>query len=399
MDYSAEKDVYGFGIFRRSSQAVTSPYNPYDGSKTSITAKEILSRLKAPLQLQWTVSRKCNFSCPHCFNNSGPDYRGYEPPRGAIIDNICDAKPYNVCLCGGEPFFWDDLFTIIRKLRNGGIPFVGLVTNAYLVTPEKLRKAVDAGLSAIQISFDGFTPGDHAINRPMQGSWEKARDALKECSKYPLCDRLAVAFIPNRFNIQRFKEFALMAIDLGCESIRVQPLMSCGRAAFCYDKLNPTAKQYLWLKLTIQELCKSYLNGKSSSVRLEWGDPLEHIWYLCKTDCVPQQVSIQANGWYEISPYIPVLFGDATKHSIKELWRATNSSKDLWQIPIIKKMSDKLLTIDDMREITPRIYLEDPIMINRFDEENWALAQKTDDVGTLIEDAKKRGYYNFKEGD
>ncbi|NIT55637.1 MAG: radical SAM protein [Aliifodinibius sp.] len=395
MNFSAKNDKYGFGIFQKNTRAVSNPFNPYDGSTTGITAKDILLKLDAPLQIQWTVSRRCNFQCPHCFNNSGPNYHGYEAPRDAIIENVCDAKPYNICLCGGEPFFWDDLFIIIKKLRDGGIPFVGLVTNAYLVTPEKLRKAVDAGLNSIQISFDGFKPEDHAVNRPVSDSWDKAYHAIEECAKYPVFHPLAVSFIPNRINILRFKEFVSMAIDIGCKSIRVQPLMSSGRASYCYDELNPTSKQYLWLKLTIKELENQHTIQNRDGVNLQWGDPLEHIWFFSKTDSIPQFLSIQTNGWYEVSPYLPILFGDSTKHSIKEFWRLTTSTKEFWQIPVMRKMADQLATIEGMREVEPRIYFEDHLMIERFDEENWALAEKTDDVNTLVEYARNKGYYNY----
>ncbi len=402
MDVSSPNDLYGFEIFRRSQQAAKSPYNPYDGSRTNLTATDVLLKLDAPLQIQWTVSRRCNFNCPHCFNNSGPMYHGYEPPRDAVIENICDAKPFNVCLCGGEPFFWEDLFHIISKLRSGGIAFVGMVTNAYLVTPEKLRRAVDAGLNMIQISFDGFTPEDHAINRPAPGSWERARDVLRECAKYPVFDPLAVSFIPNRVNIERFREFARMAIELGCKAVRTQPLMSCGRAAFCYDKIRPTAQQYLWLKMAVKELWNESLQWTrqcacDSNLAFEWGDPLEHVYLFSKLGAIPQHLAIQANGWFEVSPYLPVLFGDVTRHSIRELWNTTRSTKELWGTPIVQKMSALLTGIDGMREVRPRIYFDDHVLINRFDAENWALAQKTDDADTLMAYARRKGYYNFGE--
>ena len=60
--------------------------------------------LRGPLQMSWTVSRLCNFHCHHCFNNSGPHIQEVRPPWEVIVDRIIDAEPYNICLCGGEPF-------------------------------------------------------------------------------------------------------------------------------------------------------------------------------------------------------------------------------------------------------------------------------------------------------
>ena len=67
---------------------------------------DYLPSLCAGLQVQWTYSKLCNFSCVHCFNGSGPDFDGFEADPYRVVDSILGSKPYNVCLCGGEPYAW-----------------------------------------------------------------------------------------------------------------------------------------------------------------------------------------------------------------------------------------------------------------------------------------------------
>ena len=382
------KDMYGLNAFRLKKEAIGPPRSPFDGSKAGLTGLDIIEKLAAPTQVQWTVSRKCNFECPHCFNNSGPHYNGYEPCRDVIIENIRHARPFNVCLCGGEPFFWNDLPDIVRKLRDGGIPSVGLVTNGYLVTPERLKAAVDAGLTMIQVSIDGADAHDHSISRPAPNSWDKAREALRECARYDVLKPVAVAFIPNRVNLRRFRDFVSVAVENGAGSIRVQPLMSSGRAATSFDFLRPTASQYLWLKLVIREL---YLRHRKEGIEVEWGDPLEHIGFYANGLTAPQHLSLQTNGWYELSPYLPVLFADSTRIGIRDFWTMTHGLKDLWQIPVVQKMAAQLTAIDHMGSIRPRPYLEDFLYIDRLDEANWRLATTTDDVDVLLDYARTHG--------
>lgn len=391
-----DNPMYGFDAYQRGRYASLSPYFPLDGI-LKLDIQDIFGKLDSPIQIQWTVSRYCNFTCPHCFNNSGPHCGADEPPRDVIIENICDAKPFNVCLCGGEPFVWPDLFDIIGKLRNGGVPVVSLVTNASLVTPERLAKAVDAGLNNIQISWDGNTPEDHAVSRPTTKSWNRARDAIIACVECGAFNPVAVSFIPNRFNVGAFEQFCEMVAGLGVGSIRCQPLMACGRGAESYDRLRMTAEQTLDLVMKIAAFNRrGNCSCSRDNVLVEWGDPLEHLWFFSETEAPIQMLAIQACGWYELTPYLPVYVGDATRHSIREVWR--KPLKQMWRIPVMQQMISVLQVINGMREIKPRIYYDRPVLIDCFDDESWELAQQCSNVDELIAYAERRGWYDNMEG-
>lgn len=365
--------------------------NSSQGQYGGLTRKELEEKLVGPLQVGWTVSRKCNFHCPHCFNNSGPHINDFLPSMESIIDNIIDASPFNVCLCGGEPFAWDNLLCdICSKLRNGGIPGVSLVTNAYMATADNIQRAIDSGLTRIQISVDGASELEHSVYRRSKGSFGKAQESIKDAIKIAGKEAVCVSMTPSRYNIDNFPDYVTLMIDLGIDNIRVQPLMPIGRGADSYQDYVPNADQYLSLQIMIIELRHKYMmEGRHLSI--EWGDPLEHIWYYTETEAMPNFAFIHSNGWYQASPYIPILFCDLSKKSLKEVF--VKARKDMWLIPIMKKMAKELVILDGMSRLRPKIYFEEPILIDCLDTEHWDIAKKCDDVDALIGYAHKRGLY------
>ena len=62
-------------------------------------------------------------------------------------------------MSGGEPLLHPEIEDIIRRIRHHGMIF-GLITNGYLLTPQKIRALNDAGLDHLQISIDNIQPDD-----------------------------------------------------------------------------------------------------------------------------------------------------------------------------------------------------------------------------------------------
>jgi MoaA/NifB/PqqE/SkfB family radical SAM enzyme len=385
--------VSGLATFKVMAEALRLPYSICDLEKV----EGFTGKFGGPLQLFWTITRKCNFQCPHCFNNSGPWFPESLSPVEPILENICESHPYNVCMCGGEPLLFKGIGSITRRLRSSGIPIVSVVTNAYLATHDRLSQAFDDGINSVQISLDGVSAEDHGWYRPTPGSWEKCLNAIDAAHQIGFRS-VAVSFLPNRHNIDHFAEFAALMAEHNVTQVRVQPLMSTGRASEVYDELRPTAEQTLRLQLLMRALSTVSRDRLGQDMHFEWGDPLEHIWFYTKTSAIPLQVSVEPHGWYELTPYLPFYFGDATKHSIKEVW--SKGLKEIWMLPVVLAMAEKLKVLHGMREVTPRIYFDPPVLIDRFDEENWALAQESMEIEPLLAYARSKGLYErFNGGD
>jgi MoaA/NifB/PqqE/SkfB family radical SAM enzyme len=73
------------------------------------------------------------------------------------IDRLAALGTAMIDISGGEPLLHPDLEAIVRRIRSHG-RMAGLLTNGYLLTPERIEALNRAGLDRLQISIDNVTP-------------------------------------------------------------------------------------------------------------------------------------------------------------------------------------------------------------------------------------------------
>jgi MoaA/NifB/PqqE/SkfB family radical SAM enzyme len=103
--------------------------------------------------------RRCNLSCAYC-----NEYDNFSKPLATTemlrrIDLLAGLGTTAVTLSGGEPLLHPELDEIIRRIRNHGM-MAELITNGYLLTPERIARLNRAGLDHLQISIDNVLPDD-----------------------------------------------------------------------------------------------------------------------------------------------------------------------------------------------------------------------------------------------
>jgi MoaA/NifB/PqqE/SkfB family radical SAM enzyme len=75
------------------------------------------------------------------------------------IDKLADLGTSLVTISGGEPLLHPELDDVIRRIRKHGM-VAGLITNGYLLVPERIERLNRAGLEWLQISIDNAIPDD-----------------------------------------------------------------------------------------------------------------------------------------------------------------------------------------------------------------------------------------------
>jgi MoaA/NifB/PqqE/SkfB family radical SAM enzyme len=75
------------------------------------------------------------------------------------IDLLAGLGTAAVTLSGGEPLLHPEVEAIIRRIRRHGM-ISGVITNGYLLTPQKIQSLNAAGLEHLQISIDNIQPDD-----------------------------------------------------------------------------------------------------------------------------------------------------------------------------------------------------------------------------------------------
>jgi MoaA/NifB/PqqE/SkfB family radical SAM enzyme len=112
-----------------------------------------------PILAQIIPIRRCNLACTYCneFDKHSPPVPTAEMLRR--IDKLADLGTGIITFSGGEPTLHPDLDVLIRRVRERGA-IATIITNGYLLTPERIRALNRAGLDYLQISIDNVQPDE-----------------------------------------------------------------------------------------------------------------------------------------------------------------------------------------------------------------------------------------------
>lgn len=119
-----------------------------------------MNGLKAPISVQYEITRRCPHDCLHCYNH----YRDSNARRidevseldwdncKIVLQKIVDAGIFSVILTGGEPFMRRNiLFQSIKFLKQAGIK-VSINSSIILFKKDDIIKMEELGVDSILVS-------------------------------------------------------------------------------------------------------------------------------------------------------------------------------------------------------------------------------------------------------
>src|SRR5215472_15078240 len=126
-------------------------------------------------------TRRCNLACGYC--NEYDDFSPPVPTDEMIrrIDRLAYLKTAIVTISGGEPLLHPEIEKLIQRIRHHGM-IAGMITNGYLLTPNKIKALNEAGLEHLQISIDNLEPDD--VSLKSLKVLEKKLEYLKEFAEF-----------------------------------------------------------------------------------------------------------------------------------------------------------------------------------------------------------------------
>jgi MoaA/NifB/PqqE/SkfB family radical SAM enzyme len=112
-----------------------------------------------PILAQVIPIRRCNLACTYCneFDKHSPPVPTDEMLRR--IDKLADLGTSIITFSGGEPTLHPDLDALIRRIRERNA-IATIITNGYLLTPDRIKRLNAAGLDYLQISIDNVQPDE-----------------------------------------------------------------------------------------------------------------------------------------------------------------------------------------------------------------------------------------------
>ena len=225
--------------------------------------------------LFWECTLRCNLSCLHCGSDctkkSGESEMSVED-FAKVLDDIKERNPVKnltVCITGGEPLVRSDLEDAGKEIVKRGFHW-GIVTNGLLFSKERFVSLLNAGMTSLSFSLDGFE-NQHNYLRQHPESFEKVVSAIKMVigfqKKYPGRIVYDIITCVHRGNLQTLREFRDFLIEMGVERWRIFSIFPEGRARENDLSLNPD--EYRSLMDFIAET-RSYKNQNGKSIHLNY---------------------------------------------------------------------------------------------------------------------------------
>ncbi len=218
--------------------------------------QNIILKKQHPLtQLFWECTWRCNLQCKHCGSDCKHTSMQPDMPAADFLATIDSITPYvnphkvNIVITGGEPLVRKDLEQVGLELYRREYPW-GMVTNGFLLTPERLQSLLQAGLHSITISLDGFE-NDHNWMRGHKESFSRAVNAIKSVASV---DGLIwdVVTCVNQKNYPYLTEFKEFLYKIGVRNWRLFTIFPAGRATE-HPEFQLSAEQHKGLLDFIKE--------------------------------------------------------------------------------------------------------------------------------------------------
>lgn len=112
-----------------------------------------------PVDAHLIPVRRCNLACTYC--NEFDDFSQAVPTDEMLrrVDRLADLGTSIITISGGEPLLHPEIDLIIGRIRRRGL-LAGMITNGYLLVPERIERLNRAGLDHLQISIDNIQPDE-----------------------------------------------------------------------------------------------------------------------------------------------------------------------------------------------------------------------------------------------
>ena len=151
--------------------------------------------------------RRCNLACTYC--NEFDDVSDPVPLEEMLrrIDDLGRLGTSVITISGGEPLLHPELDQIIARIRKTGA-IAGMITNGYLLMPDRIKRLNAAGLDHMQISIDNVMP-DEVSKKSLKVLDAKLRMLAEHADFHVNINAVVGGGIPNPEDARTVSERAL----------------------------------------------------------------------------------------------------------------------------------------------------------------------------------------------
>lgn len=190
-----------------------------------------------PRLIAWEITRSCNLQCKHC--RAAAQAGAYEGELSLgeikkVIDNVAAHFQPIVILTGGEPMLRPDLLDIVRYTRGAGLRPV-MATCGTMLTEDRARELLEAGVQRISVSLDGPDAASHDAFRGVPGAFAASLAGIEAARNADL--PFQVNTTVTRHNMNDVARILDLAVKLGAAAFHPFLLVPIGRGKELVDDL------------------------------------------------------------------------------------------------------------------------------------------------------------------
>jgi MiaB/RimO family radical SAM methylthiotransferase len=267
--------------------------------------------------VQLTLTNRCQCNCSHCGVKDMSRVMGADMPLEQIdrlLGDIHTSGFGSVDLFGGEPTLRKDLVEIVRRGRAHGLEML-VETNAIAVDGDLLSELKQAGLFRIYVSLDDYEAKYHDENRG-RPAFAHAVEVLNACRALGIEAHTSIVPRSREYfldgSINRYVRFCL---DNGAARVRILFPSYVGN---CSDKDRTFCSEedeISLLRLIDDDLGdRVYVESDFSYLRTVIAGG--------RIPCPAKSIfcHVTSSGLVMPCPYLPLVFGDAKRESMSEIF-------------------------------------------------------------------------------
>lgn len=221
----------------------TTTAGPTDGLAVLEQARSAAETYGIPLAVLLEITHRCPLQCPYCSNPVELDRGSTELTTEEwkkVLSELAELGVLQVHFSGGEPTARKDIVELVQHATDVGL-YSNLITSAVLLTRDKLSALADAGLSHVQISFQGNEPNVADRVAGLKDAHRKKLEVAKWTRELEL--PLTVNAVMHRQNLHQLPDIIQMALDLDADRLEVANVQYYGWALKNRAALMPTIAQ------------------------------------------------------------------------------------------------------------------------------------------------------------
>lgn len=205
-----------------------------------MSAEMARTGLRAPVNVTWEITLKCNLQCSHCLSDSGAKAENELDSETCkkVLDDLIRMRVFQVNIGGGEPFIRPDFLDFLKYAQAKGL-VTCVSTNGTLVDHDLARRMAKLSMLYLQVSLDGAT---EEVNDRIRGkgTFKRVLDALNCLAKNQV--RFSINTVLTRLNYPQLDTLRSLAKFYGAE-LRVSRFRPSGRAKQSKAWLGPDKVQ------------------------------------------------------------------------------------------------------------------------------------------------------------